>query len=173
MFWRIVLFFTLSSIAACAAQSPLELEASRGPSSFLGVKFGRSLAEVQKLHPLGSTETSPYGADAFRLTDAVAGEAKYDSVIYEFAPRHGMQMVLVRFAPESRDLIFDGLRKTLGAPDKATATDTAEGPSATWKATNGASAEFDGPNHWFILVGPYGKPLEVDISLRSQLQDYY
>ena len=64
-------------LGACSAV-PLPIPSSRGPSSFLSVEFGNSLMDAEKLHPLGSTETSPFGSEAYRLTDVVAGDLNND-----------------------------------------------------------------------------------------------
>jgi hypothetical protein len=162
----------ICGLAACSAVAPLATSANQGPSAFMGVRFGLTLAQTQQLHPTGDPETSPYGADAYRLADVSVGDAKYDSVVYEFTNNHGMQMVIAQFLAGSGDLILDDLRKTLGAPDTSSDTDSTDGPSLIWHTASGVNVQFDGPKRQLILLGPYGKSLEGDINLRNQLRDY-
>jgi hypothetical protein len=137
----------------------------------MGVRFGLSLAQTQQLHPTGDPQTSPYGAAAYRLADVSAGDAKYDTVVYEFTEDHGMQLVIAEFSDGSGDLILDDLRKTLGAPDASSGSDSTQGPSLIWHTVSGVNVQFDGPMRQLIMLGPDGKSLEGDISLRNQLRD--
>ncbi len=150
---------------------PLASLADRGPNSFLEVKFGDPLSEAQRLHPLGSSETSPYGWDSYRVIDIAAGAARYQWVIYEFTPDHGMQLVVARFTPDSRDQILQELHKTLGSPNRPDDSGSAEASSATWATANGATIRFDWPGRQLVLVGPHGLSLEEDVTLRGQLDD--
>ena len=143
------------------------MPSSRGPSSFLGVKFGNSLIDAEKLHPLGSADTSPYGSEACRLTDVVAGAASYQWVIYEFTAGHGMQMVVARFNPDSSHQTFEELHKTFGNPELSNGASSADASIDTWLMANGASVKLDGPHRQLVVVGTYGKSLEVDVALRE------
>ena len=158
-------------LGACSVV-PLAMPSSRGPSSFLGVKFGNSLMDAEKLYPLGSAETSPYGSEAYRLTDVVAGAASYQWVIYEFTPGHGMQMAMARFNPDSSDEIFEELHKTFGNPGLSNGASSAGASIDTWLMANGTSVKFDGPHRQLVMVGAHGKSLEPDVALREQLQNY-
>jgi len=161
----------LCLLGACSA-IPLAMPSSRGPNSFLGVTFGDSLMDAEKLHPLGSAEISPYGSEAYRLTEVVAGPASYEWVIYEFTSGHGMQMVLARFNPDSSDQIFEELHKTFGNPELSDGAGSADASIDTWLMASGTSVKFDGPHRQLIMVGAHGKSLEVDVALRQQLQNY-
>jgi len=158
-------------LGACSAV-PLAMPSSRGPSSFLDVRFGNSLVEAQRLHPLGSVETSPYGSEAYRLTDVVAGAASYQWVIYEFTPGYGMQMAVARFNLDSSDQIFEELHKTFGNPELSNGASSADASIDTWLMANGTSVKFDGPHRQLVLVGAHGKALEADVALREQLETY-
>jgi len=144
---------------------------NESPNSFLDVKFGDPLSEAQRLHPLGSNETIPHGWDSYRLTDVAAGVARYEWVIYEFTSDHGMQLVVARFTPDSRDQVLQELHKTLGSPNTSTESSSAEAPSATWTTADGARIKFDWPGRQLVLVGPYGQSLEREVALRGQLDD--
>lgn len=138
----------------------------------MSVGFGSSLSQTEMLHPLGSRETSPYGADAYTLTNAGAGAVKYESVIFEFTHDHGMQMVLARFAPGSADLLLEELHKTLGTPNSSNESATPEQSEASWDTAGGVRVNFIGPRRRLIMLGPYGKSLQSDIELRDQIGDY-
>jgi hypothetical protein len=166
---RLALLLTsVCCLEACALPMLSDALNSSGPRSFLGVRFGTSLAQAQNLYPLGSAETSPYGADAYRLSGVGFGEANYESVAYEFTPTHGMQLVVARFSPESGDPILSELKKSLGTPVESGASDSPRSV-ATWAAPNGVTVTFDGPNRWLVLIGPYGTALEPDVKLRQAL----
>jgi hypothetical protein len=158
-------------LGACSAV-PLATPSSRGPNSFLGVNFGNSLMDAEKLHPLGSAEISPRGSEAYRLTDVVAGAASYQWVIYEFTSGHGMQLVVARFNPDSSDQIFEELHKTFGNPGLSDGASSADASIDTWLTAGGTSVKFDGPHRQLIMVGEHGKSLELDVALRAQLQNY-
>lgn len=170
--WQLAPLLLLVCLMSACSAVPLAMPSSRGASSFLDVEFGNSLQDVERLHPLGSVETSPYGSEAYRLTDVVAGVASYRWVIYEFAPGHGMQMVVARFDPDSGDQIFEELHKTFGNPDLSNGASSADASIDTWLTAGEASVKFDGPHHQLVMVGAHGKSLEADVALREQLQNY-
>jgi hypothetical protein len=156
-------------LGACARLSAFAPAGSRDVNSFMGVHFGRTLPQAEMVHPLGSRETSPYGADAYTLTNVDAGGVKYESVTYEFTSDHGMQIVLARFAPGYEGPIIEQLRKTLGPPGKSDGSGSGQNQT-TWNTASGARVSFDASARRLILIGPYGKPLEPDIALREQAE---
>jgi hypothetical protein len=164
-----ILFLALC-LGACARLLAFAPTGGHDVNSFVGVRFGRTLQQVEIAHPLGSRETSPYGADAYTLTNVEAGGVKYESVTYEFTADRGMQIVLARSAPGYEDPIVQQLRKTLGPPDKSDGNGAVQNP-VTWNTASGARVSFDRSARRLILIGPYGKSLESDIGLREQAEE--
>lgn len=164
---HIAILLLACCLAACARLSAFAPVGSHDVNSFMDVPFGRTLPQAEMVHPLGSRETSPYGADAYTLTNVDAGGVKYESVTYEFTSDHGMQIVLARFAPGYDGPILEQLRKTLGPPDKSDGSASGQN-QATWNTASGVRVSLDASARRLILIGPYGKPLEPDIALREQ-----
>lgn len=156
-------------LASCSAVAPL-LPSSQAArlTSFLGVRFGATLAEVQRVFPGGIPETSPYGADAFRIANVNAGAATYKSVIYEFVEGQGMQLALARFDALSAKAVLDELQQSLGQPTRTDSRPGAPAEQALWRAPAGVSVRYDGGEGLLVIVGPHGASLEPDIKLRAQ-----
>jgi hypothetical protein len=134
----------------------------------MGVRFGDSLDDVQRRFPLGSSQTSPYGAPAYKIEDASSGSVEYQDVIYEFSERSGMQMVIAHFAPSANADVYQQLQTTLGAPTSTGATNEgATTVEAEWRLSDGSSVRFNGRMHRVVLLGKDGRSLEVDIHLRE------
>ena len=70
-------------------------------TSFLGVRFGESIERVEREYPGGAVETSPYGADLYRVENVEADSVRYESVDYEFTENLGMQLAIATFSPRS------------------------------------------------------------------------
>jgi hypothetical protein len=145
--------------------------APRGVDSFMGVNFGTSFDEVERRFPTGMIQTSPYGAPAFKLENVSSNNIEYQDVIYEFAEKSGMQMVIVHFAPSATADVYQRLQSNLGAPSPAGSETDAERPSsaeASWRLSDGSRVLFSGPHHRLVLIGKDGGALETDIHLRDQ-----
>jgi hypothetical protein len=160
------------SIAGCGSVRPIpSWNEARRPSltSFLDIHFGAQLVEVQERYPMGAVETSPYGAEAYRIERLRSEQLHYDTVIYEFTVHTGMQLAIATFAPDSTGGVFDELSKALGAPtaQKQLGASGTDGVEATWELPHGERVTFDGPNRRIVMLGPAGSPLKQDIAIRE------
>lgn len=126
------------------------------------------MADAQRVFPGGIAETSPYGAEAFRVTNANAGAATYKTVVYEFAPGQGMQLALAHFDSLSAKAVFDGLQQSLGQPTRTDGQSGSPSDQAVWRTPAGVSVRYDGDKGLLVIVGPHGASLEPDIKLRAQ-----
>ena len=143
-------------------------DAPGGLHSFMGVHFGDSPDDVERRFPSGSPQTSPYGAPAYQVENVTSGTVDYRDVVYEFAERAGMQMVIAHFAPSSTADVYKQLQDTLGAPTSAgAATNDAASVEASWQLPDGGSVLFSGPSHRLVLIGKDGGSLTPDIRLRD------
>jgi hypothetical protein len=134
----------------------------------MGVHFGDSLDDVERRFPLGLTQTSPYGAPAYKLENVNSRSINYQDVTYEFAEASGMQMVFAHFAPSESADVYQQLQTTLGAPSSAGAT--SEGTAsveASWQLPDGGSVLFSGRSHRLALLGKDGGSLKTDVRLRD------
>jgi hypothetical protein len=156
--------------AACSLDAPQATLPIDSPSgALMGVRFGDSIAEVQRRFPLGSTQTSPHGAPAIRLEDVSSHAIAYQDVIYEFSETSGMQMVIAHFDPSQSGEVYQQLQSSLGAP--ATSGAVAEGAAnleASWPRSDGSGVFFSGPMHRVVVLGKDGGSLKVDIRLRDE-----
>ncbi|MFZ0890250.1 MAG: hypothetical protein WA005_17560 [Candidatus Binataceae bacterium] len=164
------LFLLACLLGSCSAIGPFS--GPRRFGSFLDVRFGDSLLQVQMLHPRGNIETSPYGADDYTLKSVDAEGVHYEFASFEFSSGHGMQLVFARFSPESAGTVFERLRDNLGAPSTGgePADSSPQTTDAAWRTSDETVVRFVGPRRYLIIVGPYGKSLEPDIKLRSEAE---
>jgi hypothetical protein len=139
-------------------------------TSFLGVRFGETLARAQRELPGGTVETSPYGADAYRIENVQADTIRYDAVVYEFSGELGMQLAIATFPAASAGEVLRGLEGTLGAPTVARprAGTGAQTLVASWDMAHGERALFLGPERRVVMLGPAGSTLRPDVILRPQ-----
>lgn len=137
-------------------------------AAFLGVRFGEALDAVQQRHPGGTQETSPYGSPAYRIGNINAGAIEYQSVIYEFTDRDGMQLVYATFAPSWSGDVYRQLEQTLGTPIKTNGASDPSKVEASWNGKTGEFLTYLGPEHCLAIVGPKGETLRADVALRSQ-----
>ena len=168
---RALLYAWASAAVACSLvpSNPISHEGPpRGLNSFMGVRFGDSRDDVERLFPVGFVQTSPYGAPAFKVEDVNSGSFDYQDVIYEFTDGSGLQMVIEHFpASESAD-VYQQLQTTLGAPSSAGAIhEGIASLEASWKLPDGGSVQFSGPFRRLVLLGKDGASLKVDIRLRD------
>lgn len=135
----------------------------------MGVDFGESLDRVQRRYPTGITQTSPYGAPAFKLENVSSRNIEYHDVIYEFAGNSGMQMVIAHFEPSAGSDVYQELQQRLGAPSFSGVTvEGSASAEASWRLPDGSRVLFSGPYHRLVLIGKDGNSLETDIRLRDQ-----
>ncbi len=165
------LLFAAALVFGCAGMSARSLvpfgQENRN-AAFLGVSFGESLDSVQRRYPEGSQETSPFGAPAYRLHDMNAGAVEYQSVVYEFSERNGMQLVFATFAPSWSGDVYRQLQQILGTPLKSNGETDPAKVKASWQGKSGEFLTYDGPEHCFAIVGPKGDSLRADIALREE-----
>ncbi len=139
-------------------------------SSFMGVSFGEELADVRQKYPMGTVETSPYGAPAYKLVNQRAGSVLYNSIVYEFAHGSGMQLAYATFSRDSRHVMFDDLRHHLGPPTSISrGTDHEHGPAAaSWILPSGETVAYNREADRLVILGPKGSSLKADIRLREK-----
>lgn len=162
--------WTCIAIACSIAPSlPVSRDAGpRGLNSFMGVHFGDSRDEVERRYPSGSPQTSPYGAPAYEVENVGSGSIDYQDVVYEFAEKSGMQMVIAHFVPSASADVYQQLQTTLGAPSSAgAASDGAANGEASWQLADGGSVLFSARLHRIVLLGKDGGSLKDDIRLRD------
>jgi len=165
-----------ASLAGCAAaSSPYDLATWFGLgkpnlTSFLGVRFGASLDRVREELPDGDFETSPYGADAWRVNNLESGGVLYRSVVFEFTSNLGMQMAIAEFAPEAAATVLGQLKRALGEPTALrSGVAASSGPEtlvASWELPHNERVTFSGPDRQVEMLGPAGSPLRHDAVLR-------
>jgi len=155
---------------ASAGVEPLQVFVG-GPAltSFLGVRFGEMYDEVQRRYPEGASETSPYGAPAYKLSDVRAGSIEYRVVIYEFTEDSGMQLVVAHFTSSSTGDVYQQFKNALGEPSSSGGTNTADPTTVTasWNLAPGDTVTFNGPAHSLVMLGAKGEALKQDIELRE------
>ena len=155
------------SCASRIAPAWIEGPGSHELTSFLGISFGESIADAQRRYPDGAMETSPYGAGALRLESLTSDPVEYDQVIFEFADRDGMQLIIAHFKASSAATLYDQLTKRLGPPaSNAGGADTPP-TQASWLLTNQVEVNFNGADNSLAIVGPKGGLLKPDIKLRG------
>ncbi|HYB91445.1 MAG TPA: hypothetical protein VEC38_10400 [Candidatus Binataceae bacterium] len=164
----------LAALAGCFVPPAQNVPAWLGLSqpeltSFLGVRFGESLARVEREHPGGAIDTSPYGADLYRIENVQADSAGYESVDYEFTKNLGMQAAIATFSHTASGDVLRSMEAALGAPGvlrprSAAGPDTLE---ASWEMPHGAKAMFLGPARKVVMLGPAGSSLRNDIALQA------
>jgi hypothetical protein len=141
-------------------------------SSFMGVRFGESVDRVRRELPDGSLETSPYGAEAYRVENLQIGQVRFDLVLFEFTAGSGMQLVIAHFSAGSAGVVLGQLKSALGdAPHSRSGPGVGpESLLAQWDLPSNEQVTFDGPESRVVLLGPGGSPLRRDIALRSARQ---
>lgn len=144
------------------------LWAPEGIDSFAGVDFGDSYHDVQVRYPSGEPQTSPFGAQAYRLAHVEYDGVPFQSVIYEFVHGSGMQLVMARFAGRHSAVLYRSLRKQLGPPEMASASSNPADKSSGWRLDDGTMISFDGHDGWLVILGPKGDVLRQDIKLTQE-----
>ena len=141
-------------------------------SSFMGVRFGEPVDRVRRELPDGSLETSPSGAEAYRVENLQTGQVRFDLVLFEFTAGSGMQLVIAHYSAGSAGIVLGQLKSALGA-----APHSRNGPGvgpesllAQWDLPGNEQVTFDGPESRVVLLGPGGSPLRRDVAVRSAQQ---
>jgi hypothetical protein len=153
--------------SSCAAMHTLGLWSVPGIESFHGVSFGDTFYDVQVRYPGGSPETSPYGAQALRLNGIEEDGIHFESVIYEFAYRAGMQLVMASFDSSQTRAIHHWIVQEIGPPSRSGGPRAESSEMSTWTTLNGETVILDPQSHWLVILGPKGGPLRPDIRLRE------
>jgi hypothetical protein len=160
----------LVALASCGAPLPAPkvprwLVPGPNLTSFIGVRFGESPTRVHLRYPRGEVETSPNGAQAYRLKGIQVGTINYETVLFEFTSEAGMQLAIARFAPDSTGEVLKHLEAAFGPPDviRRGQASRASDLDASWELTRGERITFDGPARVVVLLGPGGGPLRRDV----------
>jgi hypothetical protein len=138
-------------------------------TSFLDVRFGDSLYRVQTRFPSGVMQTSPSGADIYRIDKIEVDSIHYEQVDYEFTSQMGMQLVVARFTPDSAGKVLEQLVRAVGPPTQQTNPNGSDpaGARASWQLAHGERVIFDGPKRFVAVIGPGGGSLKLDIAVRE------
>jgi hypothetical protein len=157
---------------SCAEMSKPPWRESHAPyvahmKSFLGVKFGERLDDVQREFPNGVRETSPQGAPSYRVDNLALGNIRYRSVIYEFTDTDGMELAFGYFDPAEDAVVLSQTEQILGPPDKVARIDPVDAsqPDASWTTRNG-SVTLSTQKHRIVMLSSQGAVLADDIKLR-------
>jgi hypothetical protein len=140
-------------------------------TSFLGVRFGSSINRVREELPDGDFETSPYGANAWKVDNLESGGVLYRKVVFEFTDNMGMQLAVAEFAPEAGAAVLSQLKRALGEPVALRSSAGAAGSGvdslvASWDLPHDERVTFNGPAQQVEMLGPAGSPLRHDLALR-------
>jgi len=138
--------------------------------SFLGLPFGADVAQARQRYPTGLVRTSPLGFTCYQVRGLSARGIQYPTVLYEFTPEDGMQMVLASFTSDSSSVVFTRLKKILGAPSRELGADGADDVPrlALWPNRDGGQVRFDGRRRLLIVRNMASKALTQDLSLRLE-----
>jgi hypothetical protein len=173
---------TVAALATFAAGCGIWFPAVRTPAwlipgpnltSFIGVRFGESMVRVHLRYPGGAIETSPNGADAYRLRGVEVGAIQYETVVFEFSSESGMQLAFAKFAPASSNEVLAHLEGSFGEPDviRQGQAPGSKNLEAVWKLPRGERISFDGAQRVVVLLGPAGTGLRRDIRPRLESPD--
>lgn len=184
-----IVFLAMTAVlAGCAgSNSPYDMSTwldlgKPNLTSFLGVEFGSSLDRVREELPDGDFETSPYGANAWRVGSVESGGVRYRTVVFEFTDNTGMQMAIAEFAPGDGPAVLSQLKRALGEPAalrSGTAGSSAQvAPPgahlgaddmiANWDLPHNEKVTFNGPSQQVEMLGPAGSPLRHDLVMRRE-----
>ena len=166
-FWRASVIIVLMLTGSCAAMHKLGLWSAPGIESFHGVSFGETFYDVQMRYPAAAPETSPYGAQALRLSGVENDGIRYEAVIYEFAYKTGMQLVMASFNPTQAGAIHHWIAEEIVPPSLSGGSGAASSGISTWTTLNGETVILNAQSHWLAILGPKGQPLRPDIKLRE------
>jgi hypothetical protein len=103
------------ALSACATLQSAGIWTPLAPNGFHDVRFGDSLTDVQMRYTAGEPQTSPLGANSYRLRGVVDRGVTFDPVIYEFTDGGGMQLVIAHFGAASAATIAADLRAEMGS----------------------------------------------------------
>jgi hypothetical protein len=69
------------AISGCSLMQRTGIWGPLGPDGFYNVHFGDSFTDVRMRYPAGEAQSSPLGANSYRLRDVVDRGVRYDPVI--------------------------------------------------------------------------------------------
>ncbi|MGH7864089.1 MAG: hypothetical protein ACREQB_03810 [Candidatus Binataceae bacterium] len=169
--------FAVVALATLAAGCGILFPAIRTPAwlipgpnltSFIGVRFGEPMFRMHLRYPGGEIETSPNGADAYRLRSVKVGSIDYETVLFEFSSDAGMQLAFAKFAPASFNEVLAHLKLSFGEPDvlRQGQAGGSQHLEAVWNLPRGERISFNGAQRIVVLLGPAGAGLRRDIRPR-------
>jgi hypothetical protein len=156
---RAIIVIAMMLASSCAALHGIGLWSAPGIGSFNGVSFGDGFRESQLRFPAAAVETSPYGAQSLRLNNVDNDGIGYRTVIYEFADKSGMQLVIAKFDPSRTDAVRHWIIDRVASVTPAHPAQ-ASGVS-TWTTLDGEIVIL------LTIIGPKGLRLRPDIKLRE------
>ena len=156
------------AIGACATLQSAGIWTPLAPDGFHDVLFGDSLTDVQMRYPAGEPQTSPLGANSYRLRGVVDRGVIYDPVIYEFTDGGGMQLVIAHFGAASAAAILADLRGDMGPGAIEPSSTPGAPPALTWSLRGGEIVRLEGPPGRLIIMSSGGRTLKQDIDLRER-----
>ena len=153
----------VAAVAACLIScAALEgLNPWAGPHSFVGVAFGDSPSEVERLYPQAQPATSPYGAEMLTVSDLESAGLRFHQVVFEFSVVHGMQVAAASFDPSAAEPLYLKLCKAFGEPPGAQSRPI----RAHWQIADGTSVSIDSARGRMFFIGPYGGGLRSELPL--------
>ncbi|MGO9060958.1 MAG: hypothetical protein ACLQU2_26780 [Candidatus Binataceae bacterium] len=171
----VLLAFVWCWLLPSESRAQLPLNPAQSPAihleSFLGVDFGSSLEDAEKLYPTGLEETSPLGYPCYHVTGPASGRIQYSDVVYQFDERGRMQVVFAKFTPSFDEAVLEQLRRALGEPAQHTINADRQIAAALWPTSAGGIVHYDRSWHLFIMMGAFDNPLTQDVDLR--LANYF
>ena len=162
-----MLSVALMLASSCAALHKVGLWSAPGLSSFHDVAFGDSFRDTELRFPAAAVETSPYGAQSLRLDDIDNEGVRYQTVIYEFAYKAGMQLVMARFDPALTRAVRRWVVEQIGPPSRSSGSGGETSGISTWTTLEGQTVILNADSNWLAIIGPAGQELRPDIEMRE------
>jgi hypothetical protein len=146
-----------------------------GVRSFVGVRFGASMFEVEQRFPKGFLEASPNGHESYRVLSVDSNGVTYEKVIFEFDRDEGMQFTFAVFPASARREVLRRLLQNLGPPSACSNNNCrildAERVNTKWQLGETSTVSFFGPSRNLIMIGENGARLAPDAEMLQQRGD--
>jgi hypothetical protein len=153
--------------SSCAALHKIGLWSAPGIGSFHGVGFGDGFRDTELRYPAAVVETSPYGARSLRLDDIDNDGIIYQTIIYEFAYKAGMQLVMAEFDASRTRAVHGWIVEQVGAPMRSGGPRAEASGISIWTTLDRKTVILNADSHWLAIIGPKGERLRPDIKLRE------